>query len=55
MRKFHDPDLDAAIDEIEADPFHNWLSRPTADIKADIKSGKMAEMFAEYYDGPLGQ
>ncbi len=55
LRKFHDPDLDKAIDEIMADPFHNWLSRPTADIKADINSGKMAEMFADYYDGPLGQ
>ena len=42
LRKFHDPELDAMIDEVLADPYHNWLNRPTADIKADIKSGKMA-------------
>ena len=55
LRKFHDPELDAAIDEILAEDFHQWLSRPTADIKTDIESGKMAEMFANYYSGPLGQ
>ena len=55
LRKFHDPELDAAIDEILAEDFHKWLSRPTADIKADIESGKMAKMYADYYSGPLGQ
>ena len=44
LRKFHNAELDAMIDEVMADPYHNWLNRPTEDIKADIKSGKMAEM-----------
>jgi hydroxylamine dehydrogenase len=49
LRKFHDPDVDKMLDEVLADPFHNWLNRPTADIKADIKSGKMAEMYEDMY------
>ena len=49
LRKLHDPDLDKLIDETLADPMHEWLSRPTADIKADIKSGKMAAMYEDMY------
>jgi hypothetical protein len=53
LRKFHDPDLDAAIDEIMADDFHTWLGRPTADIKADINSGTLQAKYAEMFQGPL--
>ncbi|MBD3221942.1 hypothetical protein GF314_11945, partial [bacterium] len=53
LRKFHDPDLDAAIDEILADEFHQWLNRPTADIKADIKSGRLQERYGEMFRAPL--
>ena len=49
LRKFHDPELDAAIDEILAEDFHKWLNQPTADIKADIESGKMADMYKDMY------
>ena len=49
LRKFHNAELDAMIDEVLADPYHQWLNRPTADIKADIKSGKMAEMYENMY------
>ncbi|MCP4572294.1 MAG: hypothetical protein GY838_08060 [bacterium] len=49
LRKFHDPDVDKLIDEILADPMHVWMSQPTADIKADIKSGKLAAMFDGTY------
>ena len=49
LRKFHDPDLDKMIDEVLADPMHDWLTRPTADIKADIESGKMADMYKDMY------
>lgn len=48
LRKFHDPDIDAYIDKMTAqDPFHQWLMRPTAEIKADIKSGKMQRMYKD--------
>jgi len=49
LRKLHDPDIDKMLDDILADPFHDWLNRPTADIKADIKSGKMADMYKDMY------
>ena len=49
LRKFHDPDLDKLIDEVMADPFHEWTSRPTADLKADIKSGKMQSLYEDMY------
>ena len=49
LRKLNDPDLNKLIDETLADPMHNWLNRPTDDIKADIKSGKMAEMYEDMY------
>jgi len=49
LRKFHNEELDKMIDEVMADPYHNWLNRPTAEIKADIKSGKMAEMYKDMY------
>lgn len=49
LRDFHDPDVDKLLDEILADPFHVWITRPTADIKADIKSGAMQKMYEDMY------
>jgi hypothetical protein len=49
LRKLNDPDVDKMIDEVLADPYHTWLNRPTADIKADIKSGEMAKMYKDMY------
>jgi len=49
LREFNNPELNKLIDEVLADPYHQWLDRPTADIKADIKSGKMAEMYKDMY------
>jgi len=49
LRAYDNPEMNKMIDEVMADPYHKWLSRPTADIKADIKSGKMAEMFDDFY------
>ena len=49
LRKFHDPDIDKLLDETLADPFHTWLNRPTADIKADIKSGRMQDLYGNMY------
>jgi len=53
LREFHDAELDQAIDEVLADEFHQWLNRPTGDIKADIKSGAMQKKYAEMFQGPL--
>ena len=47
--KFNEKDRYGSFDEILADPYHLWMSRPTADIKADIQSGKMQAMYEDMY------
>jgi len=49
LREFHDADIDAAIAEILADPFHTWMDRPTAEIKADIKDGKLPALYSDMF------
>lgn len=50
LRRFHDPEIDAYIDDLLTnDPMHAWLSRPTADIKADIRSGKLQALYTHMY------
>jgi hypothetical protein len=44
-----DPELDALIKKIMESPEHAWFNRPTADIKADIKSGKLQEIYKSYF------
>ncbi len=45
-REYDDPEINAYIDNLIAkDPMHQWLSRPTADIKEDIRSGRLQEVY----------
>ncbi|MCP4547716.1 MAG: hypothetical protein GY835_14745 [bacterium] len=44
-----DPEVNAMIEEIMQSPMHNWAKRPTGEIKADIKSGKMQKMYEDFY------
>ncbi len=49
-RKLADPQVNAFIDRLlREDPMHQWLSRPTAEIKADIRSGKMKKMYEQFF------
>jgi hypothetical protein len=49
-RAFGDPDVSAAIDDLLAkDPFHVWMNRPTADIQADIRSGKLQRIYEDLF------
>ena len=48
-RKLGDAEVNAAIDKLQADPMHSWLKRPTAQIKADIKSGKLQQLYKEMF------
>jgi hypothetical protein len=48
-REFEDPEVDEALDAILADPFHAWMQRDTDDIKADIRSGELQEIFENLY------
>ena len=50
-RKFHDPDVDAFIDELIAnDPMHTWLTTDTGELKEKIRSGEMQEMYRNLFD-----
>jgi hydroxylamine dehydrogenase len=45
-RKFHDAEVDGWIDDLLADdPMHTWMTRETKDLKGDIRSGKMQEIY----------
>ena len=48
-RNLKDPEVNALIDRILADPVHQWFNRPTEDIKKDIRSGKLQELYAPYF------
>jgi len=49
-REFNDPDVNKYIDNLLAnDPMHQWLNRPTEELKKDIKSGKMQKIFKDMF------
>jgi len=44
------PDVNAYIDKmLKIDPMHTWLSRPTAELKQEIRSGKIQEAYQELF------
>ncbi len=49
-RKFHDPDVDAFLDELGKDPMHGWLMTDTGTLKENIRSGKMQEIYEALYE-----
>jgi len=49
-REYDDPEVNSYIDNlITNDPMHQWMSRPTADIKADIRSGAAQEIYKDLF------
>jgi len=45
-REYNDPEVNEYIDNLlNSDPMHAWLSRPTVDLKEEIRSGKMQEIY----------
>ncbi len=50
VRKLKDPEINAYIDKmLNDDPMHNWLSRPTKEIKDEIRNGKMEQIYKDMY------
>ncbi len=49
-RHYDNPEVNAMVDEVLADPMHSWLGRPTGDIKADIESGKMPDDYRKLFN-----
>ena len=49
-RKLKDKEVDAMIDKlIKDDPMHSWLTRSTKEIKDDIRSGKMQQLYKDFF------
>ena len=51
-RAYDDPDVNAMIDKVLADPKHQWLSRNTDAIKKDIQRGDMQKLYEGLFDDP---
>lgn len=49
-RAYDDPEVNAMIDELLQDPMHNWMQRPTADLKKEIRSGEMQKIYRDLFD-----
>jgi hypothetical protein len=47
--ELEDPEVSALIDEVLSDPMHQWIGRPTAEIKEDIRSGKLKEVYQRLF------
>jgi hydroxylamine dehydrogenase len=46
VRAYNNAEINAHIDKLLAgDPMHHWIQRPTAEIKQDIRSGKLQEVY----------
>jgi len=49
-KEYGDAEVNAFIDEmVTDDPMHRWLSQPTDQIKADIRSGKMQQTYRDFF------
>ena len=50
-REFDNPEVNAYIDSLLInDPMHRWLKTATADLKRDIRSGKMQEAYQRMFE-----
>jgi hydroxylamine dehydrogenase len=47
--ELEDPDVAALIEEVMADPMPRWFRRPTAEIKADIRDGKLPAIYEDMF------
>jgi hypothetical protein len=48
---YNDKDVSAFIDSLlKKDDMHTWLGKTTADLKADIRSGKLPARYKSYYE-----
>ncbi len=55
VKETGDKEAIAYIDDLlQNDPMHQWLSRPTAELKQDIKSGKMQKIYSKMFESEPG-
>ena len=49
-RELGDPEVDAFIDNLlETDPMHHWVREQTDDLKRQIRSGEMQQIYAKFF------
>jgi len=50
VRKLNDPEVNAALKRlIDDDPMHDWLKRPTGEIKEAIRAGELQKLYENLY------
>jgi hypothetical protein len=49
-REFNDPDVDAFLEQLAADPMHSWLLTDTGKLKESIRSGQMQEIYKAMFE-----
>lgn len=50
VKAINDPEVNALVDKLlKDDPMHAWITRSTEDIKADIRSGKLPDVYKELF------
>jgi len=50
-QEFNDPDINAYIDNLlNNDPMHTWIRRPTEELKKEIRSGEMQEVYRKLFE-----
>jgi hydroxylamine dehydrogenase len=48
--EYQNSEVNAYIETmLKTDPMHNWLSRPTADLKEEIRSGKIQKVYKKLF------
>ncbi len=48
--EYRDPEVNANITKLlKTDPMHNWLRKQTKDLKGDIRSGKIQEIYKKLF------
>ena len=48
--EYGDPEVNAAIEKLLTEnPMHNWMDRPTPELKKDIRSGKMQKTYENLF------
>lgn len=49
-RHYNDPEINAYIDNLlEKDPMHNWVNKPTGEIKEAIRSGELQKVYQDLF------
>ncbi len=56
VQKLGDEEANAFIDDLLTNnPMHNWMNKNTADLKADIESGELQDLYEGFYQPVLGR